>query len=57
MLEHLVDSPHYVREIDYRYRQRLATTYQRQPNQQGSAVKITGFTSDQRAEEIQLPDG
>ncbi|WP_215651200.1 hypothetical protein, partial [Dorea formicigenerans] len=21
-LEHLVDSPHYVREIDYRYRQR-----------------------------------
>ena len=29
-----------------RYRQRWATTYHRQPDQQGSAVIITGFTSD-----------
>ncbi len=27
------------------------------PISRGSAVKITGFTSDQRAEEIQLSDG
>ena len=33
-----------------------ATTYQRQPHQQGSAVLITGFTSDQRIEGIQFSD-
>ena len=31
----------------YRYRHRWATTYRRQPGQQGSAVMIAGFTSDQ----------
>ena len=31
----------------YRYRHRWATTYRRQPDQQGSAVMIAGFTSDQ----------
>ena len=32
-------------EVKNKYRQGWATTYQRQPNQQGSAVE-TGFTSD-----------
>ena len=39
-----------------RYRHGWATTYQRQPHQQGSAVLITGFTSDQRIEGIQFSD-
>ena len=32
--------------VKNKYGQRWATTYHRQPNQQGSAVLITGFTSD-----------
>ena len=32
--------------FNHKYRQGWATTYQRQPGQQGSAVVITGFTSD-----------
>ena len=43
--------------IPYRYRQGRATTCQRQPNQQGSAVMIAGFTSDQRSEGILVSDG
>ncbi len=33
-------------EVKNKYRQRGTTIPQRQPNQQGSAVLITGFTSD-----------
>ena len=34
------------RVFRHRYRQRRTTIRRRQPNQQGSAVKIAGFTSD-----------
>ena len=33
-------------EVKNKYRQRETTIPQRQPNQQGSAVVIAGFTSD-----------
>ena len=38
-------------EVEHKYRQRGTTIPQRQPNQQGSAVKA-GFTSDQSSKEI-----
>ena len=41
-------------EVKNKYRQRETTIPQRQPNQQGSAVVIAGFTSDQRFEKIQV---